>query len=1132
MWMDPTSEQLMVEMGWVRRLARALLDDAAAAEDIVQETWLVATSQKPDEQRPLRPWLARVVRNLAHTRRRSEARRDEREASHEGQAVATPEELIERVELQRVVAGEVLALAEPYRSTVLLHFFEGLTSAQIARRLEIPDGSVRRRLKTALDQLRVRLEARDDRPKHGWLAALAPLATSSPHAVPSSTFVGALIVKKIIAVVVVLVLVIAGAWMWKLHGGARSSAPAIATSGSQSRASTADRRALDHVPEWALQANAPARKIAGHVVTAGAPVAGATVRIGLQIGEDLVQPVAEVTSAADGSFDFGMRPAAQFTVTAQADNHAAVSITVQTADPHSKTDQLVLVLGDCRSRMSGTISDASGGGISKAHLSIDLASTDSDTSGHYALCLAPREGLDVPTAFVRLEADGYGTTMERVVVTGELHQDFVMVPESVLVGRVVTADDHPVAGARVIAEPDAIEIPHHLTSNWAESDGDGHFRITGLAPGKFHVSATARTLGSSVPVVAIARATTTSKELRIVVSPLARVSGRVVMSDAPVAGARVVAAHPGPGAPSGPSAFSQSDGTFTLDGVPFGTVAFSAAPFSVNTPKTLDVKGAQIEGVVLDVAKLATLRGHVLRKGKPVAGAEVEYMPPTPPAMTVKTDVEGAYVLEGLPAGTGRVLGWSVDAKAFTTAKSVHLEAGEDRTQDLDLDLAGEVKGTVVDEAGTPVAGVYVDIELIEGGDHGDSMTDAAGNFDCGSMSGGEYTAKVAPSPSSGQQFVPATGDKLPTFTVPKDGVITGVRLAIKNERLSIRGTVIDDTGAPVPDVHVEAIGHGFPVMMNLASVMTDANGKFEISNLARGTYNVHAHAADGSETEVLDIPTAGDPITVTLARPGSIEGTLVGFSTTPIVESNTLTADLHIGGTAVVEGNTFSLVGLPPGKYTIEAKAGIEVDGAAVDVRSGQTAHVTLTSRGVGHVDGIVTELGTKAPVAGMRCDGNLSMGGQMGPSPPDESRQAFTDAAGHFTLATPTGHVRVFCFNPTGGLLSVAGTDVDVALGTVPHVDLVSVRATFGNAPASVGFDLVPLNLPITVNTVDPAGPAVAAGIAPGDHVVTIDNQSLQGMLPQGVTFMLFDHHAGSTITLALERGGVARIAKIAVH
>lgn len=1117
----------MVELGWVRRLARALLDDHAAADDIAQETWLVAASRKPDEHRPLGPWLARVVRNLAHTRRRSEARRDRREAVYEGQAVATPEELIDRVELQRVVAGEVLALAEPYRSTVLLHFFEGLTSAQIARRLDIPDGTVRRRLKTALDQLRERLEARDDRPNRGWLGALAPLATPP---VPPSTFVGALIVKKIIAVIVVLALVISGAWLWK-HRGEHGSAPAAAVSGSNARPTALVHGTLDHVPEWALQVNAPARKIAGRVIaTGGASIAGATVRIGIQVGDDLVQPIAEITTGADGSFDFGMRPAAELTVTAQADNNASASLVVHAADPRAKTDQLVLVLGNCRSRMSGTISDASGGAIAKVRLSLDLASTESDTNGRYAICLAPR-GSDNPTAFVRLEADGYGTTSERVVVTGELHEDFVMVPEAVLVGRVVTTDEHPVAGARVLATPDAIEGPHHLMSNWAESDVDGHFRIAGLAPGKFHLSAITRTLGSSVPVVAFARATTTSKELRIVVSPLARVTGRVVMGDAPVAGARVVAARPGPGAPSGPSAFSQSDGTFTLDSVPFGTVAFSAAPFAVDKPKTLDVKAAQTAGVVIEVGKLATLRGHITRKGKPVASADVVFLPPAAPPMSVKSDAEGAYVLEGLPPGAGRVQASSLDPKAFANAKMVQLAIGADSTQDIELEFAGEVKGTVVDQDGKPVAGVYVDIELIEGGDHGDSTTDAEGNFDCGSMTGGEYTAKVAPSPSSGQHFAPATGDKLPTITVPKDGVVTGVRIAIKNERLAIRGTVVDDTGAAVPDVHVEAIGHGFPVMMDLASVMTDASGKFVISDLARGTYNIHAHAADGSETEVLDIPTAGDPITITLARPGAIEGTLVGFSTTPIVESNTLTADLHIGGSAVVEGNTFSIVGLPPGKYTIEAKAGVEVDGAAVDVRSGETAHVTLTSRGSGHVEGTVTELATKVPVVGMRCDGNLSMGGQMSASPPDESREAFTDAAGHFSLATPTGRIRVFCFNPAGGPMSIAGTDVDVVIGTVPHVGLVSVRAMFGQPP-NVGFDLVPLTLPITVNTVAPGGPGAAAGVVPGDHVVTVDGQSLQGMLPEGVQFMLFDHHSGSTITLELERGGVARTTKVLVR
>src|SRR5262249_40406753 len=135
--------------------------------------------------------------------------------------------------------------------------------------------------------------------------------------------------------------------------------------------------------------------------------------------------------------------------------------------------------------------------------------------------------------------------------------------------------------------------------------------------------------------------------------------------------------------------------------------------------------------------------------------------------------------------------------------------------------------------------------------------------------------------------------------------------------------------------------------------------------------------------------------------------------------------------------------------------------------------------------------------------------------------------------SLTTPSGSVRVFCFAVSGPPISPAGTDVDVSRGSIPQqVALVAVRPTFGPTPPKIGFDLVPMNLPITVNTVDPTGPAETAGVAPGDHVVTVDGQSLQGMLPAGVMTMLFNHHAGSTITLGIERGGLVRTAKIAVR
>jgi len=171
-------DALMAEMGWVRRLARALVKDAAVANDVAQDAWLLAMQHPVADVRPRRPWLRRVVLNVVRMRLRTTSRRDAWEAAIESSDVATPAELVERVELQRAVADEVLALTEPYRSTVLLHFVEGLTSGQIARRVEVPDGAVRSRLKVALDQLRERLKGRSDGPKHGWLAALTLTATT------------------------------------------------------------------------------------------------------------------------------------------------------------------------------------------------------------------------------------------------------------------------------------------------------------------------------------------------------------------------------------------------------------------------------------------------------------------------------------------------------------------------------------------------------------------------------------------------------------------------------------------------------------------------------------------------------------------------------------------------------------------------------------------------------------------------------------------------------------------------------------------------------------------------------------------------------------------------------------------
>ena len=169
-------EELLAHDGWVRALARRLVHDEGEAEDLVQETWLAALKSPPRRDRPPRPWLARVLRNSMYARglRRRDRAWHEREREVREPAERAPDDLLQRVEAQQLVTEELLALPEPFRSTVLERYWNGRTSADIARRDDLPPGTVRWRLKHGLDLLRARLDQRlGDRAS--WCALLLPL---------------------------------------------------------------------------------------------------------------------------------------------------------------------------------------------------------------------------------------------------------------------------------------------------------------------------------------------------------------------------------------------------------------------------------------------------------------------------------------------------------------------------------------------------------------------------------------------------------------------------------------------------------------------------------------------------------------------------------------------------------------------------------------------------------------------------------------------------------------------------------------------------------------------------------------------------------------------------------------------
>jgi RNA polymerase sigma-70 factor (ECF subfamily) len=138
------------------RAAYLIVRDAAAAEDIAQETFLSALSalDRFDRRRPFAPWLHRIAVNRAIDWSRARAVRHEVTVSDALVDAAGPAPAVAEV-LER--GGEIEAalgrLSAEHRAVVVLRYLLDYTPGEIGRMLDLPRGTVNSRLRRALDRL-------------------------------------------------------------------------------------------------------------------------------------------------------------------------------------------------------------------------------------------------------------------------------------------------------------------------------------------------------------------------------------------------------------------------------------------------------------------------------------------------------------------------------------------------------------------------------------------------------------------------------------------------------------------------------------------------------------------------------------------------------------------------------------------------------------------------------------------------------------------------------------------------------------------------------------------------------------------------------------------------------------------
>lgn len=143
------------------RTAWSILRNRAEAEECVQAAYLAAFDKIAsfEGRSALSTWLTRIVVNEALGRRRSEQRRrrhleregvavldDYREALMRGSEADTPDVVVAREQIRRLLERAVADLPEAFRTVFVLREIEGLSSEDTAAILDVPVATVKTRL--------------------------------------------------------------------------------------------------------------------------------------------------------------------------------------------------------------------------------------------------------------------------------------------------------------------------------------------------------------------------------------------------------------------------------------------------------------------------------------------------------------------------------------------------------------------------------------------------------------------------------------------------------------------------------------------------------------------------------------------------------------------------------------------------------------------------------------------------------------------------------------------------------------------------------------------------------------------------------------------------------------------------
>lgn len=670
-------DDVLRDLAWLQRLARSLTDDEDAADDIVQETLIAATSQ-PRPLGALRGWLRGIARNLHRERIRAETRRTIRERlSSPGEEPQTPAQLVERAEVQSALARFVVGMDEPYRTTVLLHYFEGLTSAEIGARMGVPPATVRWRLAAALRDLRSQLDRWSGGNRRRW-ALLFGLPGSR---VTGSVLRGVVMAKagtKTVALVAMLLAMIGGGLIVMRARTHSTTAPMAAQQKRRPRgAPLASGTAPAPLPVVKVveDSTGPFRIVEGRVrsLTDGSAIGGAAVGF-------LCDGV-ESSVAADpqGRFELKLKDPVQCELSsAEAAGYSKYSAepghSERVFDLRSATHLAgIEVFLETVRHYFGKVVDPKGQPVAGAKVTFVLSDGSSpgtpavgtqwttDERGTFELDGTPRMWMEAthPQFAPGRMFTGGGTGFDRHFEIKLSERPAGSTGIQTIDGMVIAPNGTPLPDVLITAVymlPEGSKAYGQLPQQ-AVSSPTGTFHLGGLDPGRWSLRAEAESYA-----VARTAVDAGARDIRMVLPKGGSIAGSVrdeagkpVAAFTVVAQKRLGAVERGEDGAS--RSFYSSSGRYQLDHLPSAqySVVVGAAGFAQSKEVAVDVRDGASSTADLVVATGGTVSGQAadVSTHKPITGAWVQFSSTVELPLTtgVLTDQDGRFVLTGIPSG-------------------------------------------------------------------------------------------------------------------------------------------------------------------------------------------------------------------------------------------------------------------------------------------------------------------------------------------------------------------------------------------------------------------------------------------------------------------------------------------------